>query len=298
MKPREVSGVLRFSRILFPVDFSDRCRGAAHYVKALAGRYGSKISMLHVLESMIGQPGDLDFGGLATSLQWEDRAARAQELLDGFLLGELKDFDVERRLETGDPARTIVRVAHEEQIDLVMMPTHGYGGFRRFILGSVTAKVLHDVKCPVWTGVHMEEAPPIEAIALRSIVCAIDLAVASEGALRAAAELATQHGAELTITHAVPGSEALPEKLMDMELRLHLISQGRRAIAELCERAGVKPAHVCVDSGEVAHVVRHCASEHRGDLIVIGRGHHSGFGRLRTHSYAIIRESPCPVISI
>ncbi len=42
------------------------------------------------------------------------------------------------------------------------MPTHGYGPFRRFILGSVTAKVLHDADCPVWTGVHLEEAPPIE----------------------------------------------------------------------------------------------------------------------------------------
>jgi len=40
-----------------------------------------------------------------------------------------------------------------------MMPTHGLGGFRRFLLGSVTAKVLHDADCPVWTGVHLERAP-------------------------------------------------------------------------------------------------------------------------------------------
>ena len=39
------------------------------------------------------------------------------------------------------------------------MPTHGYGPFRRFILGSNTAKVLHDADCPVWTGVHVEEIP-------------------------------------------------------------------------------------------------------------------------------------------
>ena len=290
--------MVRFSRILFPVDFSDRCRGAARYVESLAARYGSKIILVHVLESTIGQPGDLDFGGLAAALQWEDRAARAQELLDGFLAEELSTFDVERRMETGDPARTIVRLERNEAIDLVIMPTHGYGGFRRFILGSVTAKVLHDVRCPVWTGVHMEEAPALESIAVRSVVCAVDLTEASEVPLRAAAELAASYGAELTVTHAVPGSEALPEKLLDMELRLHLIAQARRDIGELCERLGVRPAHVCVASGDVARVVRQCASTHAGDLVVIGRGHHSGFGRLRTNSYAIIRESPCPVLSI
>lgn len=290
--------MLHFSRILFPVDFSVRCRGAARYVEALAARHGSKIVLLHVLESNIGQPGDLDFGGLATSLQWEDRAAAAQDMLDRFLAEELSGFDVERRLEIGDPARTIARIAHEEAFDLVVMPTHGYGGFRRFILGSVTAKVLHDVRTPVWTGVHMDEAPPLESIAIRSVVCALDLRESSEATLRSAAGLAAFYGAELTVAHAVPGSEALPEKLMDMELRLHLISQGKLEISAICGRAGLTPKHICVDSGEIAHVVRHCASAHDGDLVVIGRGHHSGFGRLRTHSYAIIRESPCPVLSI
>jgi hypothetical protein len=51
----------------------------------------------------IGQPGDLDFGGLTTSLHWEDRTARAHEALDRFLNDELSHIEVERRLEAGDP---------------------------------------------------------------------------------------------------------------------------------------------------------------------------------------------------
>ncbi|MGA8595805.1 MAG: universal stress protein [Bryobacteraceae bacterium] len=44
----------------------------------------------------------------------------------------------------GDPAAAIVKCAQAEQVDLIMMPTHGYGPYRKFLLGSVTAKVLHD----------------------------------------------------------------------------------------------------------------------------------------------------------
>ena len=71
-----------------------------------------------------------------------------------------------------------------EQMDLIVMPTHGYGPFRRFILGSVTAKVLHDADCPVMTGVHLEEAPPIDTIAFRHVLVAVDLGPQSAPALR------------------------------------------------------------------------------------------------------------------
>lgn len=289
--------MLSFKTILFPVDFSDRCRGAARYVEAFAGRFNSRLILLHVLETTIGQPGDLDFGGLAASLQWEDRTARAQELLDNFLKEELAILSPERRLETGDPARTIVRVAGAEKVDLIMLPTHGYGGFRRFILGSVTAKVLHDANCPVWTGVHMENAPPLEQITIRKVLAALDLTQRCQAVLEAAAQLADEYGAELVLIHAVPGSDAIPERILDSELRRHLLAQAREQLASLAAKIGAK-ATVCADSGEVARVVDRCAKEQAADLVVIGRGHHSGLGRLRTHAYAIIRESPCPVLSI
>ena len=48
----------------------------------------------------------------------------------------------------GEPAREIVDFAAANQVDLVMMPTHGYGPFRQLLLGSVAAKVLHDAHVP------------------------------------------------------------------------------------------------------------------------------------------------------
>ena len=287
----------RFETVVFPVDFSDRCRGAAHYVEALAGRFRSRVILLHVIETTIGQPGDLNFGGLA-ALQVEDRQAHAEEMLRGFPDEELSAFtNVERRVELGDPARTIVRVAREVDADLIMMPTHGYGGFRRFILGSVTAKVLHDAECAVWTGVHMENAPRLDDITVRRIMCAVDLTSNNDKLLQIACELCEEYGAELILCHAVPGSEAMPERVLDRELRRHLVAQAREQLEALVAGLCV-PATFAVEVGDIAQAVDAAAQSCNADLLIIGRAHHTGLGRLRTHSYSIIRESPCPVLSI
>ncbi len=294
-----------FKRILFPVDFSERCRGAAHYAMALAGRFGSELILFHVVETPIARPGELDFGAMAFETDLEGRVEYCRQLLDSFLEQAqpaepaARYLNIEKRIDQGDAARAIIRLAAETRVDLIMMPTHGYGAFRRFVLGSVTAKVLHDADCPVWTGVHLESAPPLEAIAFRRILCAIDLSEANERPLQAASELCGEYGAELMVVHAVPGMEAIPERAMDKELQSHLKIDARDRIQRCLAALDVVASKVCVESGEVAQVVKTAAAAHRADLVVIGRGVHTGLaGRLRTHSYAIIRESPCPVLSI
>jgi nucleotide-binding universal stress UspA family protein len=64
---------------------------------------------------------------------------------------------VRQMLLEGDPAVAIVELARSEGMDLIIMPTHVYGRFRRLILGWTTAKLLHDADCAVLTGVHIEE---------------------------------------------------------------------------------------------------------------------------------------------
>jgi nucleotide-binding universal stress UspA family protein len=289
---------MRFNVILFPVDFSERCIGAARYVEAFASRFGSKLVLLHVVETAPMHAGDLDFGGLATAARLGDETAHSERRLQAFMANQLGFIEVERRVVTGDAAHTIVRMAHDEDMDLVMLPTHGYGPFRRFVLGSVTAKVLHDVRCPVWTGAHLEEAPAIDTITIRNVVCALDLNSGGEAALSMAASLAEEYGAKLTLVHAVPGSEAIPEKLMDSELRHNLMLQAREQLLTMTQTAGVSAEMHVEVGGEVGKAVAGAARRLGGDIVVIGRGRHDGLGRLRTHSYAIIRESPCPVLSV
>jgi nucleotide-binding universal stress UspA family protein len=73
----------------------------------------------------------------------------------------------------------------------------------------------------------------------------------------------------------------------------------RERILKMCSAAGAVDAAIYIKHGSAAKVVRAAAEDHSADLVVIGRGAGNGNpGRLRTDSYAIIRESPCPVISI
>ena len=58
----------------------------------------------------------------------------------------------------GDPATRSVECATDLKADLIVMPTY-HGRFRAFLIGSVTTKVLHDVECPVLTGVHNYNQP-------------------------------------------------------------------------------------------------------------------------------------------
>jgi nucleotide-binding universal stress UspA family protein len=227
-----------------------------------------------------------------------ERRIQARSTLDSFLLDEFRSIQVERVLVEGDPAIKIVELAHSDKADLIVMPTHGYGPFRKFILGSVTAKVLHDADCPVLTGVHMQDSPPPATTLFRKILCAVDLGPQSPKALEWAAQMAAETGAELRIVHALPAPDFGEARYFDQDWRRAIEQMARQRIADLQENAGTH-AEVIFDSGQAATVVHHVAEATNADLVVIGRHVGSGLlGRLRAHAYAIIRESPCPVVSV
>jgi nucleotide-binding universal stress UspA family protein len=286
-------------KILLPVEFSPGSAGAAHYVEALAGHFRSEILMLHVVATPSGvyAPPEALTYSTAQDLVEELVVERTAQL-DTFLLNELKDYPVERMVLRGDPARQIVAVSEQHHCDLIVMATHGYGPFRRFLLGSVTAKVLHDAKCPVWTGPHLETAPPRDAIHFHRVLCALDLAPHSREVLAWGAGFAREFGAELGIVHAVPLSTARMGPIyFDPDWANAVKANARDAIAALQTSVETKGA-VFLETGDPAAVVADTASHFHADLVVMGRGAPGLLGRLRANSYAILRESPCAVVGV
>jgi len=267
-------------RILFPVDFSERCNGAARMVETFAGHFEAELTLLYVLEPLTYN--DIPFD--ATNL--------VEEQLRDYLVEELKQFNVNRVLLHGEPAPQIAQFAHSRHFDLIMMPTHGYGRFRRFLLGSVTSSVLHDALCPVWTGVHLEQAPQLEDIAFRNITCAVDLGKQSCRTLRWANKFAAEVGACLQLIHVVPSAGDASED------HSRLIQEAERQLQTIQDCSG-SAAKVSILAGEVQESVCDFAEREKADLLVIGRSVAEGLmGRLRTDAYRIIRQSPCPVVSI
>lgn len=285
------------SHILVPVDFSEKSECAARYAAALHRRFGSRITLLHVLPPPHYEFGAMEVGGSVLEELFRSRAEQARQDLEAFLSGELPAGSVERLLLEGDPAAKIVKTAHDLGVSLIVMPTHGYGTFRRFILGSVTAKVLHDADCPVWTGVHMEAAK-VEDVHLERIAVGLDLRSQSERTLMWARRFAQEVGAETALIHVMPGMEGALGEGSQAEWRRRMEESARREIDGLMARLGWQ-APVILGSGEVPETVCRLAREWGANLLVIGRGSASGvLGRLRANAYSIIRQSASPVVSV
>ncbi|PWU12293.1 MAG: hypothetical protein C5B51_00975 [Terriglobia bacterium] len=286
-----------FSRILAPIAFSARCEGAVQYAEALACHFRSELVLLHVVMPL--QSYALPDAMAVAPEMMDETLAQAKTQLDQFLGDGLKGINVKREVVEGDPATEIVEFAKTGNFDLIVMPTHGYGPFRRFLLGSVTAKVLHDAHCPVWTGPHLEEAPPYASIGFRKILCAVDLGPDSRAVLEWGANFAREYGAELAVVHAIPSSTlSLGGVYFDPEWGTQVRNETRDRISFLLEELGTN-GEIQITTGDPADAVRETAARESANLLVIGRGRTSGvLGRLRTHAYAILRESPCPVAAI
>jgi nucleotide-binding universal stress UspA family protein len=225
------------------------------------------------------------------------RKESATHALSAFQQQYIPQIPSECSVVEGDPARCIVAFGGEDRGRIIVMPTRGFGIFRHMLLGSVTAKVLHDSRCPVLTGPHLEEAiRPQDFFKLERILVAASLDWETEAVLKKAAELAHQLRAELLAVHVItPVEEGL----------LPLVSPGgppmstesvRTELEEMLVRTGVSAkGHVYI--GEASRQVSLAARELKADLIVIGKGGAPELpGRLGSHGYAIVRRAPCPVL--
>ena len=286
-----------FSKILVPVAFSARCEGAAQYAEALACHFHSELVLLHVVPPVPTYwcPDAVVMSPEVTA----DAVEQSKAELDKFLGDGLKGISVTRVVQEGDPAQRIVEFAHSGDFNLIVMPTHGYGPFRRFLLGSVTAKALHDLNCPVWTGPHLENAPAWTSITLRRIACAVDFGAQTRAVLNWGAALAAEFGARMVVLHAIPSAASMAGGLtFDPDLQNRWENDVRERIAAFQEELGFR-ASVRIESGDVPTAISAAACAERADLLVIGRSHGAAvWGRLRANAYALLRESPCPVISL
>ena len=138
------------SRILVPVDFSECSRAALEFAVALAGHMGAIVDVLHVWES----PYPIGYGMEATLLSQFSQAQAGTELEE--FLAAIDDHSgppgtIHSHLETGIPSETILKVAENDQYDLIVMGTHGRTGKHYWLVGSLAAELVRRAPCPVLT---------------------------------------------------------------------------------------------------------------------------------------------------
>jgi len=140
------------SKILFPTDFSKHGQAALEMATSLARDRGATLLIVHVEEPPLAYGGGEFYYGVAEP---------NQEDLERMLLEVVptdQSVRYEHRLLAGSPARAILDLAKEEQVDLIVMPTHGRTGLLRLLMGSVAEEVVRKAHCPVLTVKLQNEA--------------------------------------------------------------------------------------------------------------------------------------------
>ena len=285
----------QIQRIIFPVDFSERCRQIAPVVRFWARHFDAAVTVFH---SYSAPYGDREFVVLQEAMHKELRQI-AQNAIRKFAAQELSGLEnVTTVVDEGDPGRVATRLVQQAPGAMVMMPTHGYGGFRRFLVGSVAGKILHDVECPVWTAPHDETIRCLQPVAPKVIVCGVDRHRSAIPLIKRAEWLARKFGATLKLAHALPAVNESSDNRGERAVRRHWETRAQQELQPWIVEAGSK-AELILHGGNISDALAEVAAVQKADLLMIGRGHmRKRLGRLRTHSLAIISKSHCPVLSV
>ena len=134
--------------LLVPLDGSELAGEALLSAELLAETFESRVTLLQVIQA----PTDPLYGEGYVYVPYDDGAeiADARQYLDGLAAGLAATLEVvETKVAVGEPARTIAEAAREAGADVIVMATHGHGGLRRLILGSVATSTLHQSTVPL-----------------------------------------------------------------------------------------------------------------------------------------------------
>lgn len=299
--------MMPFRKIIFPIDFSEATISMVSYVTEMAQRFNATVTVLNAFNLVPDYPLAPQLGGARgrcsdnavpyTPALRQLREQREQDLQE-FSRTQLAGVGWRARVEDGDPALVIEAVAQTENTDLIMMPAKGLGRFRRLLLGSVTAKLLHDVNCPVWTNAH-EPGPTLASPGThRAILCVVDLSSEAhpeaDFVFRAAGFLAQAYGSRICLLHLGPSSHKHGEEGAADSVR-RAFEQGLNIDSR---KVGLDITVRSLDTA-IPEGIRRAAIEESADLVVVGRGRQErSLSHMWSHLYATVRESPCPVLTV
>ena len=287
-----------FSSILCSIDFSSHSRHALHLAMALAGRGDGSLRVVHVVDVLLAQAAAITYD--VARLQ-SDAAAELRRFVEAERPAVARWVDPIVEVRIGHPHHEILEAAAGHGADLVVMGTHGLGGFRKLFFGSVTERVLRATRVPL-LAVPIDErhrASP-EAARFGAVLAAIELDRSAMGMAAAAVGVARAFDAPLTLLHVVRPihaagawtssfGEELPRRMEHARVELE-------RIAESVEPA--KPPRTIVRNGAAAETIADAALEHPHTLVAMGLGGSGVLHRPGSTAYRVLCLSTVPVIAL
>ena len=192
---------LHLRTIVVPLDLSTDSLRALEFALPLALPFGARVHVVHVEE------GAHQFSSIATSpILWSEAEAKRRLADEVELSFGVRPRREDCHLRVGKPAQEIVATASELQADLIVIATHGRGGFKHLMLGSTTEKIIRHATCPVLVVREATRGPiktAAEGIVLQKILVPVDFSDCAKEGARYASAFATGVGANLFLMHIV-----------------------------------------------------------------------------------------------
>ena len=272
-------------------DFSSCSEHAVEHGLAVARHFGATLHFFHLLRpsKFAFVPEMMPALSEVVSRDCDEMVARLSRdhRLDG--------IEYRRRVEQGEVAEVAGAFVRDEHIDLLIVGTHGRSGVPRMLLGSVAQQIFQSVRCPV-LAVGPRAPGAGEHLQLHRVLFSTDLSRESLAAVPWVLTAVREWHTELDVLHVCPSGNPAHRETME-HLRADLERDLNRDQASGGD--GASP-HCNLVAGKPAACVLDFAGRHREDLIVLGLESQRALydGPAWSHAYEIVRQAPCPVLSI
>jgi len=298
-EPKAIS----FRNILLATDFSHASEKAFSYAVAIARQFGSKILLVHVIP-----PESVSFIPEISGEHQRNETVRQLQSLSN--RSELNQIPHETVMRSGTVWSALSAVIGQQDIDLLVLGTHGRSGVKKLVLGSVAEEVLRKAGCPVITVGPQVDTALSTTGGYQRILFASDFHPASAKALDYAALLANQFQAHLILLHVLPPA-GLPGPEMTFynesainEWQAKVIANAKAKLKKLLRpelKLWSEPEYV-VGFDFTTQGILKTAADRKVDLIVVGANRLMS-AKVSAHvpgtvSYGVIRQANCPVLTV
>jgi nucleotide-binding universal stress UspA family protein len=291
--------------ILVPSDLYKNAQVVLAHALAIARRFSARITLFHVVTVYDDDPYNpqLTFPNLESYYQHlEEQAGRQFEQTIAAL--HVEGVDVKYVIQRGfSPYEEILQYAEENQVDLIVMGTHGRKALSQFFLGSVAQKVVHHAPCPVMTS-RISEQEPRQKPDYHRILAPTDFSETSQKALKLAVDLLADGGI-IDLLHVVEYYVQPTYFSADGEIILDISPQIRENSEKMLKSTAEQvPPHIqvlpVILDGSIAQQIVDYGESHSADLIVMGTHGTDAFSQLLIGSQTnrVIRKAACPVITV
>lgn len=254
--------------VLVAIDFSPHARAAALRACELARACGAHLRLIHGIQRKSGEADPELLGAVETELlasptreleSWRENLAERGARVSAVVVDE-------------DPVELISRQSHAEDVLLVVMGTHGFGGVDRLFLGSVADRALRTAQVPIML---VKESEDDASTRIHRILLATDFSPASEHALRLAIHWARRLEADVEVLHAIQepeGERDYPRPRDSASRSGHRRANALESLRSILTRtaaAGVRAVADLTYGAPSVEIVKHAARS-RADLVVLG----------------------------